>query len=71
MTKAFLCDLTHTAQGINSELIPYAIGCIKSYFHAKSSCEVDIVLHKYPDNLAEDFSKSQPEVIGFSNLYIF
>lgn len=67
MTKAFLCDLTHTAQGINSELIPYAIGCIKSYFHAKSSCEVDIVLHKYPENLAEDFSKSQPEVIGFSN----
>jgi tRNA A37 methylthiotransferase MiaB len=67
MTKAFLCDLTHTAQGINSELIPYAIGCIKSYFHANSSCEVDIVLHKYPEDLAEDFSKSRPEVIGFSN----
>ncbi len=67
MTKTFLCDLTHTAQGINSELVPYAIGCIKSYFHAKSACEVDIVLHKYPEELAEDFSKSQPEVIGFSN----
>lgn len=67
MKKAFLCDLTHTAQGINSELIPYAIGCIKSYVHSKSSHEVDIALYKYPEDLAEDFSKSQPEIIGFSN----
>lgn len=69
MIKIFLCDLTHTAQGINSELIPYAIGCIKSYFHNKSICkdEVNINLYKYPERLAEDFSIHRPEIIGFSN----
>lgn len=67
MTRIFLCDLTHTSQGINAELIPYPIGCIKSYFHAKSPHKVDIALYKYPEFLAEDFPKHQPEIVGFSN----
>jgi len=65
--KIFLCDLTHTSQGINSELIPYAIGCIKSYFHHNSSIDADIKLYKYPDLLAADFPVEMPEIVGFSN----
>lgn len=67
MTTIFLCDMTHTSQGINAELIPYPIGCIKSYFHAKSPHKVNIALYKYPELLAEDFPKQQPEIVGFSN----
>ena len=65
--KVFLCDLTHTSQGINSELIPYAIGCILSYFNLNGSCKADISLYKYPDKFAKDFAVEKPEVVGFAN----
>lgn len=64
MTKEFLCGVTHTAQGINSELISYAIGCIKSYFHAKKSHEVDIALHSIQKTLPKIFLKPRRKLSG-------
>ncbi|MFN3075332.1 MAG: B12-binding domain-containing radical SAM protein [Alphaproteobacteria bacterium] len=63
----FLCDPTHTAQGLNAELIPYALGCIKSYFHANATRPAEIRLFKYPETFAEAFLTLRPTLVGFSN----
>ena len=57
--------VTHAAQEINSELIFYAIGCIKSYFHAKKSHEVDIVLPSIQKTLPKIFLKPRRKLSGF------
>ena len=67
MVKIFLCDLTHTSQGINAELIPYAIACIKSDYHARGKNQADISLYKYPERFAEEFFAVRPQIVGFSN----
>lgn len=67
MIKIFLCDLTHTSQGINAELIPYAIACIKSDYHARGKNQADILLYKYPERFAKDFLADRPQIVGFSN----
>ena len=67
MDTFFLCDLSHTSQGINSELVPYPIGCIKSYFHSRSKYEADIALFKYPEKVLEEFPRRQPSLVAFSN----
>ena len=59
-----LCDLTHTGQLINSDVMPYPIGCIKSHFLAHGDKSIPIDLIKYPDKLAENFEKNPPTLIG-------
>ena len=48
MDTLFLCDLSHTSQGICSETIPYAIGCLKSHFHEHGRAQARVKLFKYP-----------------------
>ncbi len=67
MEMIYLCDLSHTSQGINSELIPYAMGCIKSYFHAYSRHHVDVRLFKHPERMLDTFPRERPSVVGLSN----
>jgi hypothetical protein len=67
MDLIYLCDLTHTAQGVNAELVPYPVGCIKSYFHAYSSRPAEIELFKYPHALDAAFRSRRPAIVGFSN----
>ena len=63
----FLCDLTHRSAGVCSEMIPYPIGCIKSYFHAFSPRPADIRLFKYPERFIEAFHDLRPSLVAFSN----
>lgn len=63
----FLCDLSHTSQGINSELVPYPIGCIKSYYHANAAEPAEIRLFKYPQKLLAALQEAPPAILGFSN----
>lgn len=67
--KIYICDLTHTAQGIVSEFVPYGIGCLKSYFykHSNNRDRFDIKLFKYPEVFNDNFLKNEPKVVGFSN----
>ena len=63
----FLCDLTHTGQVINSDVVPYPLGCIKSHFLARSQYDVQVELFKYPHRLSEEFRRQSPSLVGFSN----
>lgn len=67
MPDYFICDLSHTSQRISSEYIPYAIGCIKSYYHAHGKHDGDIHLIKYPEDLSPKFLKYKPSIVSFSN----
>ena len=67
METIFLCDLTHRSVGVCSEMIPYPLGCIKSYFHEFSATPADVRLFKYAESFAEAFFKLRPSLIGFSN----
>ncbi|MHA7733112.1 B12-binding domain-containing radical SAM protein [Nitrosopumilus sp. S6] len=66
----FLADLTHTgSKSYSPNLIPYPIGCIKSYFlsHSHFFANFKIELFKDPQNFIDSFFKKRPSVIGFSN----
>ncbi len=67
--EIYICDLSHTFQGLVSEFVPYGIGCIKSYFnhHSDKSDEFNISLFKYPQVFADRFRKNKPEVVAFSS----
>ena len=67
MDKIYLCDISHTSQGITSEYVPYAIGCLKSYFHEHGEEEAEVRLFKFPEKLASEFEKEKPTIVGFSN----
>lgn len=66
-TSVFLCDLTHTSQGVNAEFVPYALACIKSYYHRYGRNQADIRLFKFPDDVGPAFFADSPAVVGFSN----
>lgn len=67
MDSIYLCDLSHTSQRISSEYVPYAIGSIKSYFHANTKAEANVFLYKYPEKFSADYFTHTPTLIGFSN----
>jgi radical SAM superfamily enzyme YgiQ (UPF0313 family) len=48
-------------------MVPYPIGCIKSYHHEFGKTKADLHLFKYAETFAEAFFKLRPSVIGFSN----
>ena len=67
MDKIYICDISHTSQGITSEYVPYAIGCIKSYFHEHGEQEAEVRLFKFPEMLMTEFAREKPTMVGFSN----
>src|SRR5262245_32224852 len=67
MDTIFLSDLTHRSVGVCSEMVPYPLGCIKSYFHEFSPIQADVLLFKYAENFTEAFFKHRPSFVGFSN----
>ena len=67
MDKIFICDISHTSQRITSEYVPYAVGCIKSYFHEYGKNDAEVQLFKYPEKFAAEFMRQKPTMVGFSN----
>lgn len=67
--KIYLADLTHTAQDITSDYIPYGIGCIKAYFneYSKYKEKFEIKLFRYPDVFDEAFLREKPDIVAFAN----
>lgn len=63
--RIYLCDLAHTGQGLNSELVPYAIGCLKARLVAGGV--EDVHLFKEPERFIAAFREQRPDVVGFSN----
>jgi len=65
--EVFLCDLTHTGNGIGTNNIPLNIGVIAAYAKKYLDDQVNFTLFKYPEDLNEALESSLPDVIGFSN----
>jgi radical SAM superfamily enzyme YgiQ (UPF0313 family) len=64
MNKILLCDLSHKRNKMySSEMMPYPIGCIKSYYHAYGNNDVEIILIKDPDELNDEI-KNNNEIIA-------
>ena len=67
MDKIYICDISHTSQGITSEYVPYAIGCLKSYFHEYGEQAAEVRLFKFPEKVAAELAREKPTMVGFSN----
>ena len=65
--EVFLCDLTHTGNGIGTNNIPLNIGIIAAYTKKYLDDQVNFTLFKYPEDLNEALRNIQPDIIGFSN----
>lgn len=66
----FLGDLTHvTPFGYGTEMTPYPIACIKSWFtqYAAHAATCEIRLFKHPQRFIDAFLAERPAVIGLSN----
>lgn len=65
-TKVAVCDLTHTAQTISSEFMPYAQGCIATYLKAHCAHPVEVEVFKFMEELEDKIKTDCPDIIGFS-----
>lgn len=63
----YLCDLSHTTQGYNSELVPYAVAGIGEYLKRWSGIPVEVCLFKDPKALDAGFNQGNPDIVAFSN----
>src|SRR3989338_446781 len=65
-----IADLTHTgSKSYSPNLVPYPIGCIKSYFIecSKYSSFFNIEIFKDPQKFIDSFLERKPSVVGFGN----
>lgn len=66
----FLGDLTHvTPLGYGTEMTPYPVACIKSWFHqhSKFGHQCDVRLFKHPQRFIDAFVTERPSIVGLSN----
>ena len=64
----WLCDLTHTYQGIAMRQMPLGIGLIASFCQKELKGKVGIQLFKFVDQLVDAVKgESEPFIVGFSN----
>lgn len=63
----YLADLTHTGQGVASNVAPLGIGLIACYLQQRLKADVDIELFKYPQDLENALQKGIPSIVGFAN----
>jgi hypothetical protein len=59
-------DLTHTAQTISSDFMPYGAALVASYTDRHTPFHTDIRVIKFPDQLESEFKLKKPQIIGFS-----
>lgn len=63
--KLWICDLSHTQQILNSDVMPAQIGSIAAYTYQQLGIRAR--LFKYPEKLAAALTDDMPAVIGFTN----
>jgi len=63
----YLADLTHTGQGIASNVFPLGIGLLASYLDEQQPGAFECELFKYPADLNAALGRRAPQVVGFSN----
>ena len=65
-----IADLTHTgSKSYSPNLMPYPIGCIKSYLleYSAYSSELSVEIFKDPQKFIDAFFDQKPTVVGFGN----
>ena len=55
--KIMFGDLTHTGENLNSDHFPLGIGFIASYTLKILKKDVEVSLHKLPEELLKEFQK--------------
>ena len=65
--KIMFSDLTHTGENINADHFPLGIGFIAAYTLKSLKNDVEVSLHKLPEELLEKFEQSKPDFFCFSS----
>jgi radical SAM superfamily enzyme YgiQ (UPF0313 family) len=63
----YLADLTYVQQGLQSEIMPNAIGCVGAYAKRMLGDRVEIRIFKRPDRFIAAVREKAPDIVGFSN----
>lgn len=63
----YFADLTYVHQGIQSEIIPHAIGSVAAFAKARLQERLAVSIFKRPDNLVAALKTKQPMIVAFSN----
>tara|TARA_B100002003_G_scaffold61230_1_gene56574 strand:+ start:275 stop:2329 length:2055 start_codon:yes stop_codon:yes gene_type:complete len=66
-SKIMLGDLTHTGADLNADHFPLGIGLLASYTLKKLEDQVEVSLHKLPEELLEEFEKKNPDFLCLSS----
>ena len=67
MTKIFISDLTHTANGISAQTFPLGASYVASYAKKMMGDRCEIDLFRFPDKLSNAIASELPRVACFSN----
>lgn len=63
----YLADLTYVQQGLQSEIMPNAIGCVGSYAQKILGDRISVRIFKRPDKFVAAVKEKAPDIVGFSN----
>ena len=63
----YLADLTYTQQGLQSEIMPQAIGGLGTYAIEQLGERIEVRVFKKPEDLTAALETAYPQVIGFSS----
>ena len=63
----WICDLTHTEQGIVSRTFPLGASCVFTYAKKELSNEFNFRLFKFPSYLNDALREESPAMLCFSN----
>lgn len=63
----YLADLTYVQQGLQSEIMPNAIGCVGAYAKKMLGDRIEVRIFKRPDGFISAVREKAPDIVGFSN----
>ena len=65
--KALFADLTHMGMGINADVFPLGIARVAAYTVQELKNEIEIEIHKFPQELSESLRREPPQILCMSH----
>jgi radical SAM superfamily enzyme YgiQ (UPF0313 family) len=66
--KVLFTDLTHVGMGVNADVFPLGVAMVAAYALQEMPNELDIEIHKFPEDLNESIRRQMPDILCMSHV---
>ena len=65
--RIYCADLTYVHQGLQSEIMPHAIGCVAAFAKQRLGDSIDLSIYKRPQKFIAALCSEVPDIVAFSD----